>query len=51
MVKAAAAVGGKPVADSEITLRVMPFPNPSFRASMTETALRIGFPAKVPADD
>jgi 3-hydroxyacyl-[acyl-carrier-protein] dehydratase len=49
--KAAVAVDGKNVADSEITLRVMPFPNRSFRASMTETAARIGFPAKVPAND
>jgi 3-hydroxyacyl-[acyl-carrier-protein] dehydratase len=49
--KAAVAIEGKNVADSEITLRVMPFPNRSFRASMTETAARIGFPAKVPADD
>jgi 3-hydroxyacyl-[acyl-carrier-protein] dehydratase len=49
--KAAVAVDGKNVADSEITLRVMPFPNRSFRASMTETAARIGFPARVPADD
>jgi 3-hydroxyacyl-[acyl-carrier-protein] dehydratase len=49
--KASAAVDGKTVADSEITLRVMAFPNRSFRASMTRTAVRIGFPAKVPADD
>jgi 3-hydroxyacyl-[acyl-carrier-protein] dehydratase len=49
--KAAVAIDGKNVADSEITLRVMPFPNRSFRASMTETAARIGFPAKVPSDD
>jgi 3-hydroxyacyl-[acyl-carrier-protein] dehydratase len=49
--KAAVTIDGKNVADSEITLRVMPFPNRSFRASMTATAARIGFPAKVPADD
>jgi len=49
--KAAVAIEGKNVADSEITLRVMPFPNRSFHASMTETAARIGFPAKAPAND
>ena len=50
MTKAAVSVDGKIVADSEITLRVMPFPNRRFRASMAKTAVRIGFPAKVPAD-
>lgn len=42
--KAAAAVAGKTVCDAEITLRVMPFPNPELQRGMLETAVRIGFP-------
>jgi 3-hydroxyacyl-[acyl-carrier-protein] dehydratase len=42
--KAAAKVDGKPVCDAEITLRVMPFPNPDFQIGMRESAERIGFP-------
>jgi 3-hydroxyacyl-[acyl-carrier-protein] dehydratase len=42
--KAAAKVGGKQVCDAEITLRVMPFPNPDFQVGMRDTARRIGFP-------
>jgi len=42
--KASARVGGKQVCDAEITLRVMPFPNPDFQTGMRETAARIGFP-------
>jgi 3-hydroxyacyl-[acyl-carrier-protein] dehydratase len=42
--KASATVGGKQVCDAEITLRVMPFPNPDFQVGMRETAKRIGFP-------
>jgi 3-hydroxyacyl-[acyl-carrier-protein] dehydratase len=42
--KAKIEVDGKAVADAEITFRVMPFPDPTFRASMSEVAKRIGFP-------
>jgi 3-hydroxyacyl-[acyl-carrier-protein] dehydratase len=35
---------GKPVCDANITFRVMPFPSPTFRASMEETAQRLAFP-------
>jgi 3-hydroxyacyl-[acyl-carrier-protein] dehydratase len=42
--KAFATVGGKQVCDAEITLRVMPFPNPELQLGMRETAKRIGFP-------
>jgi 3-hydroxyacyl-[acyl-carrier-protein] dehydratase len=44
MTKAAVAVDGKTVAEAEITFKVMPFPDPSFRDSMSEVAERIGFP-------
>ena len=37
-------VDGKTVADAEITFKVMPFPDPKFRASMGDVAKRIGFP-------
>jgi 3-hydroxyacyl-[acyl-carrier-protein] dehydratase len=37
-------VDSKPVADAEITFRVMAFPDPKFRTSMGEVAKRIGFP-------
>jgi 3-hydroxyacyl-[acyl-carrier-protein] dehydratase len=46
---AAVAVDGKTVASSEITFRVMAFPDPKFRASMTEVATRIGFPLQAMA--
>ncbi len=36
--------GGKLVCDAELTLRVMPFPNESFRSSMREVAERIQLP-------
>jgi 3-hydroxyacyl-[acyl-carrier-protein] dehydratase len=42
--KAKIEVDGKAVADAEVTFRVMPFPDPKFRASMSEVAKRIGFP-------
>ena len=42
--KAKIEVDGKPVADAEITFRVMAFPDPKFRTSMGEVAKRIGFP-------
>ncbi len=35
---------GKLVCDASLTLRTMPFPNPEFRANMTEVAKRIGLP-------
>ena len=47
--KAAVSVDGKAVAESEITFRVMAFPDAKFRASMVEIAVGIGFP-KVPAN-
>src|SRR5580704_4842177 len=47
--KATANVDGKAVAESEITFRVMAFPDIKFRASMVEIAAGIGFP-KAPAD-
>ena len=46
MTKAAVAVDGKTVADSEITFRVMAFPDPKFRTSMTRSRERIGFPVR-----
>jgi len=48
--KGAATCNGKPVCDAEITLRVMPFPNPVFRETMEKTAARIGFPMGALAD-
>jgi 3-hydroxyacyl-[acyl-carrier-protein] dehydratase len=42
--KAAIKVGGKQICDAELTLRVMPFPDPKFREQMEATARRIGFP-------
>jgi 3-hydroxyacyl-[acyl-carrier-protein] dehydratase len=48
--EAAVAVDGKTVANSQITFRVMAFPDPKFRISMMETAAAIGFPAQAPAD-
>jgi 3-hydroxyacyl-[acyl-carrier-protein] dehydratase len=42
--KAAVEAGGKTVADSEITFRVMAFPDPKFRSSMLEIAAGIEFP-------
>ena len=47
--KAAIDVDGKTVADSELVFRIMAFPDPIFRASMSEVAERIGFPVEVPA--
>jgi 3-hydroxyacyl-[acyl-carrier-protein] dehydratase len=43
--KASVEVEGKTVANSEITFRVMAFPDPKFRASMREVAAGISFPA------
>lgn len=39
------------VCNAEITFRVMPFPDPVFRASMQRVATEINFPVKAPADD
>jgi 3-hydroxyacyl-[acyl-carrier-protein] dehydratase len=44
--KAAVEADGKTVANSEITFRVMAFPDPKFRTSMLEVAARIDFPVK-----
>src|SRR5215468_9362732 len=41
---------GKPVCSAEITFRVMPFPDLSFRASMERVATEIGFPMRALAD-
>jgi 3-hydroxyacyl-[acyl-carrier-protein] dehydratase len=41
---------GKAVCSADITFRVMPFPDPAFRASMEQVAAEIGFPAKAAAD-
>jgi 3-hydroxyacyl-[acyl-carrier-protein] dehydratase len=42
--KAAIKVEGRQVCDTEITFRLIPFPNLEFRTSMEEFAARIGFP-------
>ena len=44
-------VDSKPVADAEITFRVMAFPDPKFRTSMGEVAQRIGFPVEASGHD
>jgi len=43
MTKAAVDVDGKTVAESEITFKVMAFPDPKFKTSMGKVAQRIGF--------
>jgi 3-hydroxyacyl-[acyl-carrier-protein] dehydratase len=48
--KATVAVAGKATCDAELTLRVMPFPDPRLRANMEEMAARIGFPMKALAN-
>jgi 3-hydroxyacyl-[acyl-carrier-protein] dehydratase len=48
--KAKAAADGKPVCDAEITFRVMPFPDPEFRATMESWAERLEFPMGALAD-
>jgi len=47
--RAAIEVGGKAVADSELTLRLAAFPHPSFRAGMQQVAAAIGLPTAEPA--
>jgi len=44
MTKAEIQVDGKRVCNTEITFRVVDFPNPAFRASMEEVAAAIAFP-------
>jgi 3-hydroxyacyl-[acyl-carrier-protein] dehydratase len=48
--RASIALGGKPICDATLTLRVMDFPNHEMRLKMRETAARVGFPAEVPAN-
>jgi 3-hydroxyacyl-[acyl-carrier-protein] dehydratase len=48
--KAAIEAGGKAVADSELTLRLAPFPHASFRAGMEKVAMAIGFPMTAPPE-
>jgi 3-hydroxyacyl-[acyl-carrier-protein] dehydratase len=48
--KAAIKSAGKAVCDAELTLRVMPFPDPGFRTQMEATGKRIGFPMEALAD-
>jgi 3-hydroxyacyl-[acyl-carrier-protein] dehydratase len=50
MTKASITVAGKPTCESELTLRVMPFPDPRLRLTMEEAAVRIGFPMKALTD-
>jgi 3-hydroxyacyl-[acyl-carrier-protein] dehydratase len=50
LTKAAVTVGGKTVCSAELTFRLMPFPDQSFRTTMEETADRIGFPIKALTD-
>jgi 3-hydroxyacyl-[acyl-carrier-protein] dehydratase len=47
--RAAIEVGGKAVADSELTFRLAAFPHPSFRAGMQQVAAAIGLPMAEPA--
>jgi len=44
MTRAEIQVDGKRVCNTEITFRVVDFPNPAFRASMEEVAAAIAFP-------
>ena len=44
MTKASVSVAGKTTCEAELTLRVMPFPDPRLRVNMEEMAARIGFP-------
>jgi 3-hydroxyacyl-[acyl-carrier-protein] dehydratase len=44
MTKASVSIAGKTTCEAELTLRVMPFPDPRLRANMEEMAARIGFP-------
>ncbi len=48
--KASIKVDGKQTCDAELTLRIMPFPDEAFRATMEQTAARIGYPMEARAD-
>jgi 3-hydroxyacyl-[acyl-carrier-protein] dehydratase len=48
--EASVTVDGKNVASTELTFRVMPFPDPKFRDSMAKVAAAIGFPMRASAD-
>jgi 3-hydroxyacyl-[acyl-carrier-protein] dehydratase len=48
--EASIAANGKTVCDAGITLRLMPFPSPAFRASMEDTAQRLAFPMEAAAN-
>jgi 3-hydroxyacyl-[acyl-carrier-protein] dehydratase len=48
--RASVTIAGKATCDSELTLRIMPFPDPRLRANMEEVAARIGFPMKALTD-
>ena len=48
--KASIALGGKPICDAVLTLRIMDFPSDEMRLKMRETATLVGFPAEVPAN-
>jgi len=48
--RASIEVEGKAVCGAEITFRIVPFPNESFRASMDSLARSIGFPMEAAVD-
>jgi 3-hydroxyacyl-[acyl-carrier-protein] dehydratase len=50
MTRASITVAGKPTCEAELTLRIMPFPDPRLRVTMEEMAARIGFPMKALTD-
>jgi len=50
MTEASVTVDGKNVADSELTFRIMAFPDPKFRANMLEVAAAIALPMRAPAN-
>jgi len=47
--EAAIEADGKPVCNASITLRIMPFPNAEFRASMEGVAAQVGLPVEAAA--
>ena len=47
--EAAITIDGKAICDAELTLRLMPFPNPDLRASMEKVAERVGLKVEMPA--
>jgi 3-hydroxyacyl-[acyl-carrier-protein] dehydratase len=48
--RAKIARNGKVVCNADITFRVMPFPDPAFRANMERVATEISFPVKAAAN-